>query len=104
MSDLYRAGLPSANSHSVAATRLVWTAVILNNSETSGPLLNGRIHKMYSLKVYIKSFGGQNGGSSNPPRTSPAYRPVIRASLSEPHTSRLHYAYACVCLLACLWP
>ena len=37
------------NSHSVAATRLVWTAVILNSSETSGPLLNGRILKMYNF-------------------------------------------------------
>ena len=43
-----------------AATRLVWRAVILNSSETSGPLSNG-------LEVYIKSFGGQKGGvRSNP--------------------------------------
>ena len=101
MSDLYRGGLPWTHSHSVTAT---WTAGILNNSETSGPLLNGRILKMYSLEVYIKPFGGQNGGSSEPPRTSPAYGPVIGVSLSELHTSRLHYAHACVCLLACLWP
>ena len=63
------------NSHSVAATRLVWTAVIRNNSETSGPLLNGRILKMYTLEVYIKSFGGEKGGSSEPLRTPLAYGP-----------------------------
>ena len=27
------------------------------------------------LEVYIKSFGGQKGGSLEPPRTSPAYGP-----------------------------
>ena len=75
LSRVYCAGLPWTNSHSVAATRLVWTAVILNNSETSGPLLNGRVLKMYSLEVYIKSFGGEKGGSSEPPRTPPAYGP-----------------------------
>ena len=31
----------------IAATILVWTAVILNNSETSGPLSNCRALKMY---------------------------------------------------------
>ena len=51
------------------------SAVILNSSETSGPLSNGRILKMYSLEVYITSFGGQKGGSSKPPRTPPAYGP-----------------------------
>ena len=40
--------------------------MIFNNSETSGPL---RILKMYSFGVYIKSFGGQKGGSSELPRT-----------------------------------
>ena len=72
---MFRAGRPGTNSHTVAATRLVWAAVILNSSETSGPLLNGRILKMYSLEVYIKSFGGQKGGSLEPPRTPPAYGP-----------------------------
>ena len=52
------------NSYTVAATRLVWTAVILNSSETSGPLSNGRI---LCLEVYIKSFEGQKGGSLEPP-------------------------------------
>ena len=49
--------------------------MILNSSETSGPLSNGRILKMCSLEVYIKSFGGQKGGSLEPPRTPPAYVP-----------------------------
>ena len=33
--------------------------------------------KMYSncYPVYIKSFGGQKGGLSEPPRTPPAYGP-----------------------------
>ena len=43
----------------IAAARLVWTAVILNCSEASGPLSNDTTHKMYSYAVYIKSFGGQ---------------------------------------------
>ena len=30
---------------------------------------------MYSLEVYIKSFGGQKGGSLEPPRTPSAYGP-----------------------------
>ena len=30
---------------------------------------------MCSLEVYIKSFGGQKGGSLEPPRTPPAYGP-----------------------------
>ena len=30
----------------LAATRFVWTAVILDSSESSGPLSNGRILKM----------------------------------------------------------
>ena len=47
----------------------VWIAVILNSSDTNGPLSNGRIPLMYSLDVYIKSFGGQKGASSEPPRT-----------------------------------
>ena len=32
----------------IAATKLVWTAVILNGSKASGPLANGRALKMYS--------------------------------------------------------
>ena len=67
----FRAGPRWTNSHTVAASRLVWTAVILNSSETSGPLSNGRVLKMCGLEVYIKSFGGQKGGSLEPPRTPP---------------------------------
>ena len=40
----------------IAATRLVLTEVILNTSETSGSLSNGRKLKMYSQAVYKKSF------------------------------------------------
>ena len=57
----------------VAATRLA--TVILSSSETSGPLSNGRMLKICSLEVYIKSFGAQKGGSLEPPRTPPAYGP-----------------------------
>ena len=50
--------------------------MILNSSETSGPLSNGRVLKTCSLEVYIKScFGEQKGGSLEPPRTPPAYGP-----------------------------
>ena len=54
----HRSGVNSLRAHSalvlreqtarIAATRLVWTVVILNSSETSGPLSNGRALKMYS--------------------------------------------------------
>ena len=52
--------------------------MILNSSETtSGPLSNGKALKKCTIKaVYIKSFGGQKGGSSEPPRTPPAYGPA----------------------------
>ena len=55
--------------NSMAVTRLVWTAVILNSSGTSGPLSNGRTQKMYSYAVYIKFLVVQRVGSSEPPRT-----------------------------------
>ena len=32
----------------IAATKLIWTAMVLNGSEASGPLANGRALKMYS--------------------------------------------------------
>ena len=76
----------------VAATRLVWTAVILISSETSGPLTNGRVLKMCSLEVYIKSSGGQKGGSLEPPRTPPtphAYGPAIEHSQRRKHADIL---------------
>ena len=44
----------------IAATRLVLTAVILNSIEDSGPISNGRTHKMYSEAVHVKSFGRAN--------------------------------------------
>ena len=51
-------------------TKLVWTAVILNGSEASGLLTNGRALKMYSWAVY-KSF------ETKPPS---AYGPVFICS------------------------
>ena len=58
------------NPHSCNQT---WTAVILNSSETtSGPVG----HLKCTIAVYIQSFGGQKGGSSEPPRTPPAYGPA----------------------------
>ena len=47
--------------------------MILNGSEASGPLTNGRALKMYSLTLY-KIFLGQKGGSREP--SLPAYRPA----------------------------
>ena len=38
---------------------------------------------MCSLEVYKKSFGGQKGGSLEPPRTPPAYGPDIGDALKE---------------------
>ena len=50
----------------IAATRLVWTVVILNRRETSRPLSKVGHFK---CTVCIKSFGGQKGSLSEPPRT-----------------------------------
>ena len=36
----------------IAAVKLVWTVVILNNSEVSGQLTSSRALKMYSWVVY----------------------------------------------------
>ena len=47
----HRSSANRLNAHSagcIAATDLVWTAVILNGSEASGPLAKGRALKMYS--------------------------------------------------------
>ena len=65
--------VPRLEQTRVAATRLAWTVVILDSSETSGPVG----HLQCTLAVYIKSFWGQKGGSSEPPRTPPAYGPEI---------------------------
>ena len=59
--------------------------MIFNSSETSESVSNGVILKMYSFVVYKKSFEGQKGGSSEPPRTPPAYRPVAASR----HTTRV---------------
>jgi len=53
----------------IAATRLAWTAVILNSCETtSGPLSNGRALKMCSVyKIFWRPKGGFARTPSNPP-------------------------------------
>ena len=48
----------------IAATKLVWKAVILNGSEASGSLANGIGHLKCIARQCIKSFGGK---PSNPP-------------------------------------
>ena len=71
---VFRAGPPWTNSHTVAATILVWTAVILNSSETSGPLSNGS-----SLEVYIKIFWSWKGGFARTPSNPPCLRAWARS-------------------------
>ena len=81
----FRAGLLWTNSHTrLQQSRLVWTAVILNSSETSWSLSNGRILKICSLAVYIKSFGGQKGGSLELPQTPP---PCLRGCILSWNTA-----------------
>ena len=49
----------------IAVTKLVWSAMILNSSMASGPLINGRALKMYSWVVYCsvqKSFEAKEVG------------------------------------------
>ena len=36
------------------------------------------------MTVYIKSFGGQKGGLSEPPRTPPAYGPAFNQVVVSP--------------------
>ena len=48
--------------------------MIFNSSKTNGPLSNGRIPLMYSLDVYIKSFGGPKGGFERTPSNPPCLR------------------------------
>ena len=60
----HRSGVNSLCAHSalvlreqmacIAITRLILLVVILNSSETSGPLINGRELKMYSEVVEAK--------------------------------------------------
>ena len=63
-----RSALVSHEQTRISPCTLVWTAVILNNSETSGSLSNGRILKMCSLELYIKSFKrGVRSNTLEPP-------------------------------------
>ena len=57
----------------IAANKLVWTVVILNGSETSGPVTSDR-----ALAGRYIIFLRQKGGSSEPPRTPPPH-PRLRA-------------------------
>ena len=70
---------PWTNLHNVAATRLVWIAVILNSSETNGPLSNDTINVQF--RGVYKIFWWSKGGSSEPPWTPPAYGPVCHILL-----------------------
>ena len=49
----------------IAATKLVWTVVMLNGSEASGPLTDGRVRQC------IKPFGGQKWDPSESPSNTP---------------------------------
>ena len=49
----------------MAATKLVCTVLIINASEASGPLTDGRALKM-DIWWHIKYFVAQKGGSRNP--------------------------------------
>ena len=64
---------------------------------------------MCSLEVYIKSFGGQKGGSLEPPRTPPAYGPAYQRNectyklvfhLSSLNIGFVHYTTlsSCTCV------
>ena len=65
---LHRSGVNSLRARSAL---VVWTAVILNSIEATGPISNGWALKLSSAYKFIKSFGGQKGDSSEPPRTPP---------------------------------
>ena len=67
----------------IAATKLIWTVVILNGSEASGPLTSGRALKMYSWAV-IKSFEAKEGFERTT-RTPPpqAYEPDYMARIAR---------------------
>ena len=67
--------------------------MILNSSETNGPLSNGRIPLMYSLDVYIKSFG-------TPPVYGPGYTgcSVYGTSLCPIHATLLPATIVASCM------
>ena len=71
MCNLYHCNCSSVNclcAHSagcIAATKLIWTAVILNGSEASG-LLSNVGHLKCIARRRIKYLGGQKGVQANP--------------------------------------
>ena len=76
--------------------------VVLNSSETSGPLSNGRILKLCSLEVYIKSFGGQIGGFARTPSSPPAYGPgTAVASLQVVNCGDVHLELCIIMIPIC---
>ena len=60
----------------IAATRLVWTVAILNSSETSEPLSNGRALK-YTVKRCINFIFRPKGGFERTPSNPPCLGPDI---------------------------
>ena len=83
----HRCGINSLCTHSALVlqgymNKLVWTAVIFNSIEATGPISNDRALKMYSQVVRINFWGGgQKGDLSKPTQTTPpcllAWIPLI---------------------------
>ena len=69
----------------IAATKLAWTAVILNGSEASGPLTQTVGYLKCIARRCVKSFEGQRGGgggvrlNSLDPPSLLAYGPAVVA-------------------------
>ena len=84
----------------IAATRLVWTPVILNSSKTSEPLSNGRT-LIYICSVY-QIFWRPKRGSSKPLNPPP---PNLRACIC-PYSSFLTQTsqrFGCICTFCLLF-
>ena len=81
-----RSALVLHESHTVAATRIVWTAVILSSSETSGSLSNGRVQFRGVYNILRRSKGGFKRTPSNPPpclRAWTAFHPSQNCSFVQ---------------------
>ena len=73
----------------IAAIKLVWTAVILNGNEVSGPITSGRALKMYSWALY-KIFRDQKGGFERTSSNTPP--PCLWACMSSNCELSSHHA------------